>query len=644
MRRQRSARTRAVVRGSGKHRRRVGHRFSRGVAAVVFVVTAMVPVMAASAPEVAAAGVVPPGAPSPQPSPQCPPPASLKDWFQPNCPYSWTFADPSVVVVPDDPNLGGATGYYAYATNTGGATLPVMWTTDPVGGPWVPRPAYTNSGSYFGDSYFNDALAAPYVPGGNQPPAWMLAEAPANSSGWGRKKSWAPGTIRIDATRYVTYFAGKDRVGNHWCIGHATATNPWGPFTAAATADICSAPDGSPNGVLDPQPFRAANGKLYLHYKSEGVPGSKPTSIYSRPLQSNGLLATGTPKKIYSTNASWQMTDPAHGVGVVENPAMTYFKGRYYLFYSGNEWKTDNYGIGYAVCSGPNGPCTNKSASAPFLRSGSGFTGAGGATPFITEYGSLMIGFAAWNVPGSHSGGTRTFRTRRVYANASGTLTMTAPTPVSNAAKDGKFVRAAYLDFLDRAATAAEANGWSNSISVGDVTRKGFLDGLTTSDAWLGATVDRMYQDTLGRAGDPGGRAYWIGQLKARKKTVAQVAAMFYSSDEYFTGFGHSDVRTWVLDLYDKLLGRSGAGDTAGVDYWVARTAQIGRDLVARNFYETVESRHARVRNLYLKLLNREPEPGGWDYWAGQVLKTGDLALAADLAASPEYYDRSQTR
>lgn len=53
---------------------------------------------------------------------------------------------------------------------------------------------------------------------------------------------------------------------------------------------------------------------------------------------------------------------------------------------------------------------------------------------------------------------------------------------------------------------------------------------------------------------------------------------------------------------------------------------------------------HTRVNNLHLRLLGRPAELTGADYWAGRVLRDGDIALAANLAASDEYYQRAQIR
>lgn len=536
------------------------------------------------------------------------------------------------MVVPNDPNLGGVTGYYAYGTNTGGSSLPVMWTTDPINGPWVPRPAYT--GNFNNDLYFNDALSAPYSPGGNQPPPWVIAGT-GTGTGWETKQLQAPGAIRMPSGLYVVYFAGQDSP-NHWCLGRATATNPWGPFTADNSPALCSAPDGSPTGLRDPQPFTDPSGHSYLIYKSEGVPGSQPTSFWTLPLDANGAISGSTATKIFSTDAAWQMMNPSTGAGVVENPAMVYYAGRYYLFYSGNDWTTDAYGTGYAICSGPLGPCTDQTTAGPLLQSGPGFTGAGGASPFVTPSGQLILGYAAWNVPGSHAGGTRTFHTVPMWAMSNGALVFSDP--VANS----KYVTAAYTDFLQRSPSSSENTFWTTTLSTGAQNRWSFMNVLTTSNEWVGATVDRMYVDTLGRPADPSGRAYWVDAITTGRYTVAQTAATFYSSSEYFNGIGGGTISSWIADLYGKLLGRS--PDASGAAYWASRAEANGRADVAYAFFQSSESCHDRVAALYQELLGRAPDQGGWDYWANRVGQLGDLALAAQLGTSTEYYNRAQTR
>lgn len=207
---------------------------------------------------------------------------------------------------------------------------------------------------------------------------------------------------------------------------------------------------------------------------------------------------------------------------------------------------------------------------------------------------------------------------------------------------DHAFVEAAYDDFLHRAPTPTEEDDLTAALTAHATTRPAFLHRLAGSDEWIGAVVDQLYQDTLGRHGDPSGTAHWVEQIQGGRRSVAQVAAAFYASDEYFRGAGGGTTGGWVTDLYGKLLGR--APDAAGKAYWVSQTAQHGRTSVALRLYQSPESRRARVTRLYEDLLGRTPDPAGRVYWADQILTKGDLALAVDLASSSEYMRHAQVR
>ncbi len=204
-------------------------------------------------------------------------------------------------------------------------------------------------------------------------------------------------------------------------------------------------------------------------------------------------------------------------------------------------------------------------------------------------------------------------------------------------------VYAAYEDFVDRAPTPAELTAGTAALGAGSpAQRAAFVKGLSTSDVYLAAVVNRLYQDTLGRNGDSGGVGYWSGQLRSGKQSVAQVAASFYSSGEYFRGFGASSNETWVRDLYAKVLIRP--ADAGGVAYWVNIAATKGRLAVALPMYQSSESARTRVRGLYTLLLDRAPDSAGLTYWAGQVVTSGDLALAVNLAGSNEYAAKAVVR
>ncbi len=206
------------------------------------------------------------------------------------------------------------------------------------------------------------------------------------------------------------------------------------------------------------------------------------------------------------------------------------------------------------------------------------------------------------------------------------------------------FVKAAYVDFLGRQPSTAELDAAATLLRSGALSRESFLRGLSTSPEWVGAIVRRMYLDTLGREPDPAGLATWVDWIRSGRFTVAQAAALFYSSQEFYAGIGGGTDTTWVTRLYEKLLNR--APDPSGLAFWVGYAADptFGRVWVATQFYGSLESRLTRVSNLYHALLARDPDPTGWPFWAGVIQTGGDLQLAVSLATSTEYFLRAAQR
>ena len=208
----------------------------------------------------------------------------------------------------------------------------------------------------------------------------------------------------------------------------------------------------------------------------------------------------------------------------------------------------------------------------------------------------------------------------------------------------GHFIKASYQDFLGRAPSDAEFTSQNIALSTGKATKVGYLTSLANSDEWLSTIVTKMYADTLGRNPDPEGLAFWINLLRTKTFTVAEVAARFYSSDEYYTLHAGANTTSWVTNLYAKLLNRT--PDPGGLQFWINHTSDPswGRDKVAYNFYQSEESRRDRVQAMYEVLLNRGPDSVGWPFWTQRVLTTGDIALAYDIANSQEYWDKAATR
>ncbi len=201
------------------------------------------------------------------------------------------------------------------------------------------------------------------------------------------------------------------------------------------------------------------------------------------------------------------------------------------------------------------------------------------------------------------------------------------------------YVNALYHSFLGRDADPGGLVFWTGRLARGEIDRGQLTAQLSTSQEYLQNAVTALYNDILGRGPDPGGLADWVRQLQGGLP-IATVGAGFYASDEYFQSHG-ANVRTWVEALYHDLLGR--VSDPAGKTSWVAAAQDParGRLYVTTSFYASQETLVRRVNALYLTLLDRTSDPSGLQTWPPVVRDRGDLALAATLATSDEYYARA---
>ncbi len=261
--------------------------------------------------------------------------------------YPFDFPDPDVLLVGDT--------YYAYATNSVAGNIQIIQSTNLTN--------WTAVGN-----------ALPSLP------SWATPDA-----------TWAPEVAHIGAG-YVLYYAAEvaGPGGGEECVSVATASQPQGPFVDSSTAPLACQP--SLGGSLDPFPFIDTDGSIYLVWKSNG--GTGPATIWSEQLNSSGTAFSphATPSQLLVPNQGWES-------GVVEAPDLVTSGGRYFLFYSGNQWNSANYAVGAATCTGPLGPCT-KSLSQPILASGPGLEGPGGESIFTDTSGSYWMAFDAW-VPGA---------------------------------------------------------------------------------------------------------------------------------------------------------------------------------------------------------------------------------------------------
>lgn len=211
---------------------------------------------------------------------------------------------------------------------------------------------------------------------------------------------WAPEVIEIEG-QYVLYYTARDKEADRQCIGVAVSDSPEGKFRDSnEQALVCQVEEG---GSIDASPFRDADGTLYLYWKNDGNCCSQPTYLYVQELAPDGLSFVGEPTRLVQNDDPWEGR-------VVEAPTMWLHEGRYYLFYSGNDYGGFEYAVGYATCESAVGPCTDAPEN-PILESIRDrqplVVGPGHQTIILDEDGDTWMVYHVWEV---NSAGSKTDR------------------------------------------------------------------------------------------------------------------------------------------------------------------------------------------------------------------------------------------
>lgn len=210
---------------------------------------------------------------------------------------------------------------------------------------------------------------------------------------------------------------------------------------------------------------------------------------------------------------------------------------------------------------------------------------------------------------------------------------------IEQIASNQNYVDATYQLFLQRAPSVSERTAAVDQLLQGG-SRLSLTTALSLSPEWAGAEIDDLYPIVFSRPADPGGRAFWLEQM-VNGRRLQSVAAEFYGSSEFFVKVG-SNNQAFVEGLYSEIQSRD--ADAGGLSFWteMLESGRMNRTQVAAGFYASPESREGRVAGLYQQVLGRGTDAGGLAYWSEQLVTRDDVALAAELAASAEYFGISQ--
>lgn len=221
----------------------------------------------------------------------------------------------------------------------------------------------------------------------------MLGDAMPGPPTWTKPGPfyWAPEvTTWDDGKTFVMYFTARDTESDKQCIGVATADKPEGPFNSAADKPIiCPAEVG---GAIDAASFTDDDGTRYILWKNDGNCCGFDTFLHIQKVSADGLTLEGEPTQLIKQDQGWE------GL-LVEAPTLWKHNGKYYLFYSANNYAGIDYAMGYAVADNVLGPYT-KPQNKPFMSTdlqNGGALGPGGQDIIVDKDGDTWMMYHTWD-------------------------------------------------------------------------------------------------------------------------------------------------------------------------------------------------------------------------------------------------------
>ena len=255
-----------------------------------------------------------------------------------------------------------------------------------------------------------------------------------------------------------------------------------------------------------------------------------------------------------------------------------------------------------------------------------------------TSAGAVVAAGAGFSVQGTHvyaAAGTFEFKVSVAGKSASAAFSGSATVAAAQTPHE-RYVRAVYLDVLNRAPDADGLAYWAGKLDggapAGDVAAS-----IAHSDEYYANFVIKPdYLKYLGRAADPSGVTFWTQKMHGGLSDE-RLEADLIASDEFYAQAGGADAK-WIDAVYQGLLGR--AADDAGRKFWTdALSAGESRDQVAFDFTSSGERERARINDDYYRYLGRAADSDGLAFWLGAFAagKTNE-DLISGFTGSQEYY------
>ena len=188
---------------------------------------------------------------------------------------------------------------------------------------------------------------------------------------WGDFWFWAPEVYKIGDKYFMTYSAEE-----HIC--YAESDSPCGPFVQTGQKPYLPEEKGIDSHIF------FDGGKAYMFWvRFDGPYGiwmaELTPDLHALKMETARLILEPMPD-------SWEHVQ-AH---VSEGPAITKYKGKYYMTYSCNDYQSRDYAVGIAVANNIAGPY-ERHPDNPILHRHAGYVGTGHHTLTPTPRGLYMV-------------------------------------------------------------------------------------------------------------------------------------------------------------------------------------------------------------------------------------------------------------
>lgn len=204
--------------------------------------------------------------------------------------------------------------------------------------------------------------------------------------------------------------------------------------------------------------------------------------------------------------------------------------------------------------------------------------------------------------------------------------------------QDARYVCRVYLDLLGRAADPGGKAFWLRKLAAGD-PRAEIIRKFQTTPEYARRVVDDVYRTFLQRLPDAGGQAYWAGKVQ-RGTNPDELRTQVLGSSEYWTKAGASP-QSFAAALYQQVT-RTPASSAQIAAVVGAIGSGRTRTSLAASVLASTAGDTATVQGTYERYLRRTPPASEVSYWVGR-LQAGvtELRLIEAVVASNEYYRRA---